>query len=119
MKKIVFIKIVMILILLNMVCISEVSAQCYRGDQKQHTTTGTEVGSDVVATSTTQSYQPQDPNKIVGLDGYDELGSTDTLRWVSAAQTLAYTVYFENDPDLAAATASKVTSTLPLHEKLN
>ncbi|MCR4826567.1 MAG: hypothetical protein K5882_06405 [Bacteroidales bacterium] len=76
-------------------------------------------GSNFCAQGNTQCNQPIDPNEIVGLDGYDAVGSTDTLRWVSATQTLAYTVYFENDPDLATATASKVTSTLPLHEKLN
>ena len=45
--------------------------------------------------------------------------STDTLRWVSATQTWAYTVYFENDAELAMAAVSKVTITVPLHEKLN
>ena len=61
--------------------------------------------------STTQSTQPVDPNEIIGLDGYDVAGSTDTLRWVSATQTLAYTVYFENDADFATAAASKTMVT--------
>lgn len=65
------------------------------------------------------SIQPWAPNEIIGLDGYDAAGSTDTLRWVSATQSLAYTVYFENDADLAMAAASKVTITVPLHKKLN
>ena len=71
------------------------------------------------ATVTILSTQPIDPNEIIGLEGYDAEGSEDTLRWVSATQSLAYTIYFENDPDLATAAASKVTITLPLHEKLN
>ena len=61
---------------------------------------------------------PVDPNEIIGLEGYNAPESTDTLRWVSATQTLAYTVYFENDAELAMA-ASKVSITMPLHEKLN
>ncbi len=66
-----------------------------------------------------RSEAPQDPNEIVGLEGYDAPGSEDTLRWVSPTQRLAYTIYFENDPALATAAASKVTITMPLHEKLD
>lgn len=62
---------------------------------------------------------PIDPNEIIGLEGYNAPESTDTLRWVSATQSLAYTIYFENDAELAMAAASKVTITVPLHEKLN
>jgi hypothetical protein len=69
--------------------------------------------------SNTISYRPIDPNEIVGLDGYNAPESTDTLRWVSATQSLAYTIYFENDAELAMAAASKVAITVPLHEKLN
>ena len=65
------------------------------------------------------SVIPWDPNEIIGLDGYDAAGSTDTLRWVSATQSLTYTIYFENDAELAMAAASKVTITVPLHKKLN
>lgn len=65
------------------------------------------------------SVIPWDPNEIIGLDGYDAAGSVDTFRWVSATQTLAYTVYFENDADLAMAATRKVSVTVPLHEKLN
>ena len=65
------------------------------------------------------SLIPFDPNEIIGLDGYDATGSADTFRWVSATQSLAYTVYFENDADLAMAAARKVSVTVPLHEKLN
>ena len=68
---------------------------------------------------TIQSYQPLDPNEIIGLDGYNAPESTDTLRWVSATQSLAYTIYFENDAELAMAAASKVSITMPLHEKFN
>ena len=66
-----------------------------------------------------RSEQPVDPNEIIGLEGYNAPESTDTLRWVSATQSLAYTIYFENDAELAMAAASKVTITVPLHDKLN
>ena len=62
---------------------------------------------------------PVDPNEIIGLEGYNAPENTDTLRWVSATQTLAYTVCFENDAELAMAAASKDTVNVPLHEKLN
>ena len=60
-----------------------------------------------------------DPNEIIGLEGYNAPESVDTFRWVAATQSLSYTIYFENDPELAMAAASKVAITLPLHEKLN
>jgi len=60
---------------------------------------------------------PVDPNEIVGIDGYDAMGRTDTFRWVSATQSLAYTIYFENNAELAMAAASKVTITVPLHKR--
>ena len=50
---------------------------------------------------------PIDPNEIIGLDGYNAPESTDTLRWVSATQSLAYIVYFDNNSKLAMA-VSKV-----------
>ena len=70
-------------------------------------------------TAVIQSTQPVDPNEIIGLEGYNAPESEDTLRWVAATQSLAYTIYFENDPELAMAAASKVTITMPVHPKLN
>ena len=77
-----------------------------------------QVGSEV-ANKDIGSEAPIDPNEIIGLEGYNAPESTDTLRWVSVAQSLAYTIYFENDAELAMVAASKVTITVPLHEKLN
>lgn len=109
-----------VLILLNMICIFEVSAQCNKGNQELKDNQGEEVvAQDPTATSNTGVQAASDPNEIIGLDGYNAPESADTLRWVSAMQTLAYTVYFENDADLAIAAARKVSVTLPLHEKLN
>ena len=60
-------------------------------------------------------YNPSDPNEIIGTKGYDALG--DTLQWVAATASLPYTIYFENDPELATAAAQKVVIHCPLHSK--
>ncbi len=62
-------------------------------------------------------FSPMDPNEIVGTRGYDALG--DTLQWVAAMATLPYTIYFENDPELATAAAQKVEVRHRLHAKAN
>ena len=62
-------------------------------------------------------YEPQDPNEIIGTKGYDALG--DTLQWVAATASLPYTIYFENDPELATAAAQKVEVRLALHPKMD
>lgn len=56
-----------------------------------------------------------DPNEIIGTRGYDALG--DTLQWVAATASLPYTIYFENDPELATAAAQKVVVRHSLHTK--
>lgn len=56
-----------------------------------------------------------DPNEIIGTKGYDALG--DTLQWVAATASLPYTIYFENDPELATAAAQKVEIRHALHSK--
>ena len=60
-------------------------------------------------------FTPLDPNEIVGTRGYDTLG--DTLQWVAATASLPYTIYFENDPELATAAAQKVEVRHRLHAK--
>ena len=95
-------------------------AQCNKGQENRVDNAGElKPDSNFCAEGNSECYQPIDPNEIVGLEGYDALESTDTLRWVSATQSLAYTVYFENDAELAMASASKVSIRVPLHEKLN
>lgn len=68
-----------------------------------------------VSTSETSVYVPMDPNEIIGTNGYDALG--DTLQWVAATASLPYTIYFENDPELATAAAQKVEIRHALHSK--
>ncbi len=60
-------------------------------------------------------YDPYDPNEIIGTRGYDALG--DTLQWVAVTASLPYTIYFENDPELATAAAQKVEVRHRLHAK--
>ena len=60
-------------------------------------------------------FTPLDPNEIIGTRGYDALG--DTLQWVAATASLPYTIYFENDPELATAAAHKVEVRHRLHAK--
>lgn len=63
--------------------------------------------------------QPVDPNEIIGPTGYDMAGTIDLMRWVSATQRLTYTVYFENDPELATAAAQRIEIRHKLHGKAN
>jgi|GEM_PF-943443 len=52
-----------------------------------------------------------DPNEIVGPSGFGE------EQWVSVNDKLPYSVYFENDPDFATASAQQVSITLPISNK--
>ncbi len=61
------------------------------------------------------SQNAGDPNEIIGTKGYDAMG--DTLQWVAATASLPYTIYFENDPELATAAAQKVEVRHKLHTK--
>jgi subtilase family serine protease len=54
-----------------------------------------------------------DPNDLVGPAGYGD------EHWVSASQTLQYTIHFENDPAKANAPAQIVTITMDLDSTLN
>lgn len=111
-------KSIVIVVLFLLGYCSSVYAQCYKGQQNRVNKAG-EMKRDAnfCAEGNSECYQPVDPNEIIGLEGYNAPESTDMLRWVSAAQTLAYTVYFENDADLAMAAASKVAFSAPLNKK--
>ncbi len=54
-----------------------------------------------------------DPNIIIGPDGYD------TIRWISATETLPYKILFENDPDFATGPAQTVLVYQPLDEHVD
>ena len=117
---------ILLILLLQGICSASLAqpgtgtTKCNGGDRKQFNNQSIKrADTSPSSESNTISYRPIDPNEIIGLDGYNDPGSTDTLRWVSATQSLAYTIYFENDAELAMAAASKVTITVPLHDKLN
>ena len=97
------------------------SVSCTQGEQNPNDNNGQEtIDSNPSAKSEAEAVQPVDPNEIVGTDGWlvvDEWG--DTVRWVSAKQSLPYTVYFENDPLMATAAAQVVTVRLKLHPLMN
>ena len=76
---------------------------------------GSVISSNPDAEGKTFVYHPLDPNEIIGTKGYDALG--DTLQWVAATASLPYTIYFENDPELATAAAQKVEIRHALHPK--
>lgn len=61
----------------------------------------------------TPIFYPIDPNEIIGLAGYD------TLQWVKVSDQLAYTIYFENDPEFATAAAQKVEIRYAFDPNLN
>ena len=54
-----------------------------------------------------------DPNEVLGEIGFD------SSMWVSINDRLAYTIFYENDPDFATAPAQIVEIRLPVHENLN
>ena len=88
---------------------------CQQGQQNEMTPKGNVIGSNPETESQTSVYNPFDPNEIIGTKGYDALG--DTLQWVAATASLPYTIYFENDPELATAAAQKVEVRHRLHAK--
>ena len=54
-----------------------------------------------------------DPNEILGPTGVDTAG------WVKEDTTLPYTIYFENDPELATVPAQQVTVRQPLDAEVD
>ena len=89
--------------------------KCYQGYQEREAERQRYLDSLAAAGINLDVFTPFDPNEIVGSTGYDAPG--DTLQWVSVTASLPYTIYFENDPDFATATAQKVEIRMPLHAK--
>ena len=62
----------------------------------------------------------RDPNEIIGPTAFMSFTSIgDTVRWISAEQRMPYTIYFENDPELATAAAQVVSVRLKLDRLMN
>lgn len=64
------------------------------------------------------SVSANDPNEIVGPAGFQR-NDIDSTRWISTNQRLNYTIYFENDPQLASAPAQKVEIRMPISPLMN
>ena len=94
---------------------SQIKDPCRQGNDKLMDTVPATIDSHPSSSSETSVYVPMDPNEIIGTRGYDALG--DTLQWVAATASLPYTIYFENDPELATAAAQKVEVRHRLHAK--
>ena len=88
---------------------------CGGGDYTPPQKPPKEVDTDPSVSNNIHNVAPRDPNEIIGTRGYDALG--DTLQWVAATTSLPYTIYFENDPELATAAAQKVEIRCPVHAK--
>ena len=99
----------------NIYCQSEDKDPCKLGNDKLMDSIPSTLDQYPSDSTNISVLNPNDPNEIIGTEGYDALG--DTLQWVSAKASLPYTVYFENDPDLATASASRVVIRCPLHPK--
>lgn len=89
--------------------------KCGGGDQKPIDSIPPEPEEWPVDSLDVPVQDPIDPNEIIGTKGYDTLG--DTLQWVAVTASLPYTIYFENDPELATAAAQKVEIRHALHSK--
>lgn len=95
----------------------EQKPNCGRGKQEEMPPKGEARDSNSSADKEIPNQNAGDPNEIIGTRGYDALG--DTLQWVAATTSLPYTIYFENDPELATAAAQKVEVRLALHPKMD
>ena len=82
--------------------------RCFQGYQDRDDDRQRMLDESATANADIDVYAPQDPNEIRGTVGYDDPNSGDTMQWVSASQSLPYTIYFENDPEMATAAAQRV-----------
>ena len=95
----------------------QAQVQCNQGDQDRDNLTQAELDSLAAAGVDISVFAPKDPNEIIGTIGYD--APDDTLQWVAATLSLPYTIYFENDPEVATAAAQKVEIRHRFHTKAN
>ena len=98
-----------------------VSAQvdCRKGDPDPEPPRPEVPNPNPAAHSEQNNDAPKDPNEIVGIDGWLYVANGDSVRWVSASQRMPYTIYFENDPEQATASAQMVTIRLSLDPLMN
>ena len=118
MKTIKYIILVLIFLLHSVSLRAQVN--CNQGNQGSDNSSGDEtINSNALDHKVIDGKNSEDPNEIVGIDGWMFIANGDTVRWVSATQRLPYTVYFENDPEQASASAQMVTIRLSLDPLMN
>lgn len=93
----------------------QAQVQCYQGYQDLDDLTQEELDALAVAGIDIEVLRSSDPNEIIGTSGYLAIIGEDTIHWVSATQSLPYTIYFENDPDFATAAAQRVEVRHQIH----
>lgn len=89
--------------------------ECYQGYQEREAEHQRFLDSLVAAGVDIDVLVPVDPNEIVGTSGYDAVNSELLKQWVSSTQSLPYTIYFENDPEVATAAAQRVEVRHQIH----
>lgn len=94
------------LLVISIYVLSILARNCNQGNQKENKPTPESVDSNSSANKDISNNAGADPNEIIGTKSYNALG--DTLQWVAATASLPYTIYFENDPELATSAAQKV-----------
>ena len=93
----------------------QAQVQCYQGYQDLDDLTQEELDALAAAGIDIEVLRSSDPNEIIGTSGYLAIIGEDTIHWVSATQSLPYTIYFENDPDFATAAAQRVEVRHQIH----
>lgn len=89
--------------------------ECYQGYQEREAEQQRMLDEMAAAGIDIEVLRSSDPNEIIGTTGYLAIIGEDTIRWVSADQSLPYTIYFENDPDFATAAAQRVEVRHQIH----
>ena len=112
--------IILVLILFIHPVFLSAQVKCNQGDQDSTKDNSRETIDTCAFDSTAFDQESSvDPNEIVGIDGWLFVANGDTVRWVSVSQRLPYTIYFENDPEQATASAQMVTIRLSLDPLMN
>lgn len=112
-------KIIQYLALVVLILVSsdkiKAQVQCYQGNQELSDEQRQTLDEMAAAGIDIEVLRSSDPNEIIGTSGYLAIIGEDTIHWVSATQSLPYTIYFENDPDFATAAAQRVEVRHQIH----
>jgi len=96
---------VIVFVLMSLYDLSMISQNYNNGFLKENMSNTEDVHQVSYANKDISNNAGSDSIKNIGTRDYNALG--DTLQWVAATASLPYTIYFENDPELATAAAKK------------